>query len=157
MAQVVAEEGAGVFLMHMAGTPQTMQLRPAYSDVVREVKDFLTERVVWAEKQGIPREHMAIDPGIGFGKTTAHNLALLAHLDQFAGLGIPIWVGLSRKRFVGEVLGGKDAVLAPEERLEGSLAAALWAVSKGASGVRVHDVQATRRALTVWEALRETV
>jgi len=144
-----ARLGVPVCLMHMAGDPATMQSAPAYGDVVAEVLAFLAVRVDACRAAGIPRERLLIDPGFGFGKTLAHNLALLARLEAFTELGVPVLVGLSRKSMVGALTGR-----APGERLAASLAAALLAVERGALILRVHDVAETRDALRVWEAVR---
>jgi len=141
MASVVAEFGAGLVLMHMLGTPKTMQQAPHYEDVVREVRDFLAERALYAQSQGIPREAIAVDPGIGFGKTVEHNLELLRRLPELVEFGFPVLVGPSRKSFIGAILG-----LGVEERLEGTLAACAVAVVRGADILRVHDVREVRRA-----------
>ena len=141
MAFVVAEFGAGLVLMHMLGTPKTMQQAPHYEDVVREVREFLAERALYAQSQGIPREAIAVDPGIGFGKTVEHNLELLRRLPELVELGFPVLVGPSRKSFIGAILG-----LGVEERLEGTLAACAVAVVRGADILRVHDVREVRRA-----------
>lgn len=149
MVAVVRQTGAGVILMHRQGTPATMQLQPHYEDVVREVVELLQARIAWAVAQGVSREQIAIDPGIGFGKTVAHNLALLAHLPRLCRLGCPVVVGASRKSFLGHVLGRE-----PHERLAGSVAAATWALAHGASVVRAHDVAETRDAARLVAALR---
>ncbi|MBC7097612.1 dihydropteroate synthase [Candidatus Bipolaricaulota bacterium] len=141
MAPLVAEFGAGLVLMHMLGTPKTMQQSPHYDDVVREVRGFLAERAQYAQSQGIPREAIAVDPGIGFGKTVEHNLELLRRLPELVELGFPVLVGPSRKSFIGALLG-----LPVEERLEGTLAACAVAVVRGADILRVHDVRQVRRA-----------
>jgi dihydropteroate synthase len=148
-AGVVARSGAAAVLMHMRGLdPRTMQDDPRYEDVVLEVAAFLRERVAAAEAAGIPRARLALDPGIGFGKTVAHNLALIGRLPLLAGLGCPILVGASRKGFVGHLSG----VAEPARRLAGSLAVALAAAGRGAAILRVHDVAETVQALRVWEA-----
>jgi len=141
MASLVAKFGAGLVLMHMLGTPKTMQQAPHYEDVVTEVRDFLAERAQYAQSQGIPREAIAVDPGIGFGKTVEHNLELLRRLPELVELGFPVLVGPSRKSFIGAILG-----LGVEERLEGTLAACAVAVVRGADILRVHDVKEVRRA-----------
>ncbi|WP_028920698.1 dihydropteroate synthase [Pseudoxanthomonas suwonensis] len=144
-----ASLGVPVVLMHMLGEPRTMQDDPRYDDVVAEVHRFLAERIFAAELAGIPKKHIVADPGFGFGKTTAHNLELLARLDRFAELGVPVLAGLSRKRTIGELTGRQ----VPAERGSGSVAAHLLAVQRGARIVRVHDVAATVDALKVWEAV----
>jgi dihydropteroate synthase len=155
MADVVAESGSPVVLMHMQGTPQTMQAHPHYDNVVDEVKHFFEERLSFASRHRISADRVILDPGIGFGKTLAHNMTLLRHLSDFLSFGCPILVGVSRKSFIGRLFGG-ECPLPPEDRLEGSLAAALWAVQEGARGLRVHDVGATRQALRVWEGIQAT-
>jgi dihydropteroate synthase len=149
MAKVVADLGAGVVLMHMQGSPETMQLNPRYADVVSEVYDFLDARVCWAESEGIPRVRIAIDPGIGFGKTFEHNLALLRNLERFANLGCTVVVGTSRKGFLG-TLTGRDV----NERQTATVVSSLAAIERGARVVRVHDVGPMVDALKVWEALQ---
>jgi dihydropteroate synthase len=150
MAEVVAEFECPVVLMHMRGTPRTMQSRPEYENVIDELKDFFEERLGFAARHKISENRIVLDPGIGFGKTLDHNMAILKQLGDFLPLGRPLLVGVSRKSFIGKLL----VQPAPEERLEGSLAAALWAVHEGASGLRVHDVASTRRAVTMWEGIR---
>jgi dihydropteroate synthase len=150
MATLVASEKVPLILMHMQGVPRTMQVEPHYQDVVREVQDFLAERIHAAKEAGIPRARIIVDPGIGFGKTLAHNLALLKDLESFNSLGQPLLVGISRKAFIGKILNAAG----PEERLEGSLAAAVAAVLSGANIVRAHDVSETYRALRVADAIR---
>ena len=144
----VAATTAAVCLMHMQGTPGTMQQHPSYADVVAEVKAFLLERVRAACAAGIAPERMAIDPGFGFGKTLEHNLELLRHLREFDALGVPVLAGWSRKSSLGTIT-GKPA----GERLAASVAAAVIAAQNGASILRVHDVAATRDALSVLAAV----
>ncbi len=146
--EVVAASDAAVCLMHMQGEPRTMQADPVYGDVVAEVRDFLAGRAAACVAAGIDRDRIVVDPGFGFGKTVDHNVALLAHLDVIAGLGFPVLAGWSRKSSLGRLTGR-----APEERLAGSVAAALIAVQRGARIVRVHDVAATRDALAVLAAV----
>ena len=136
-------------LMHMRGEPKTMQADPHYDDVVAEVRGFLAERLEAAVAAGIGRDRLCVDPGIGFGKNLEHNLALLRSIGSFRELGVPVLVGVSRKRFVGELSGADD----PASRLEGSVAAAVWCASQGVEMVRVHDVGATVRALRVVDAI----
>jgi dihydropteroate synthase len=149
MAALAAAERVPVVLMHMLGTPRTMQTEPRYDNVLREVIDFLAERIQFAARAGIERQGIIVDPGIGFGKTLDHNLALLRGLPAFAALGQPLLVGASRKAFIGRILGTEA-----DERLEGSLAAAVAAVMGGAEIVRVHDVKETQRAIRVADAIR---
>ncbi len=150
MARVVAASGAGVILMHMQGTPATMQQAPHYHDVVGEVRQFFQKRLQDSANQGIAVEQVVFDPGIGFGKKTEHNLTLLARLAEFQDLGRPIALGVSRKGLLGRLL---DRPL--ERRLAGSLAVASDALSRGAVQVlRVHDVEETRDAVIVLTALR---
>ena len=141
--------GVPVVLMHMLGEPRSMQEDPRYDDVVAQVHRFLAERIFAAEMAGIPRRRIVADPGFGFGKTTAHNLELLAGLERLAELGVPVLAGLSRKRSIGELTGRQ----VPAERVAGSVAAHLLAAQRGARIVRVHDVAATVDALKVWEAV----
>ena len=144
LAGVVAEHGAYLCLMHMRGEPRTMQDDPRYDDVVADVKRFLEERLAFATASGIAEERIALDPGIGFGKTVDHNLELLARLDELTALGRPILVGASRKRFLGRVLGDPEALTGPATA---SVAAALVAYHRGASLFRVHDVREHVEAL----------
>lgn len=146
MFAVVAAGKVDVVLMHMQGTPATMQVAPQYDDVVADVTQFLRARVAAAEQAGIPRFRCYIDPGIGFGKTPDHNIALLRALPSFVALGLPVVLGVSRKSIIGHLLGGAPVA----DRLEGSLALAGWAAQSGVSILRVHDVAATRRFLRVW-------
>jgi dihydropteroate synthase len=142
---VLKNAKAGIILMHAKGTPATMQKDPRYADVVLEVFDFLEKRIEVCGKGGISKNRMLADPGFGFGKTTAHNLALLQNLALFHGLGVPLVAGLSRKRFLGELAGEKD----PRKRLAPSLAAAVAAAGQGVQVIRCHDVAETRRALAI--------
>ncbi len=145
MVEVAAAGDAGLIVMHMLGEPGTMQNAPHYDDVVGEVSAFLVERARRLQSADVARERIAIDPGIGFGKTLEHNLELLHRLPEIAALGYPVVIGASRKRFIG-TLTGQDV---PAERIEGSITAAVWAATHGASVVRVHDVAGTVRALKV--------
>jgi dihydropteroate synthase len=154
LLETVSRTGAGVVLMHMLGEPRTMQDDPRYDDVVAEVHEFLRERIEAAVFAGIPEERICIDPGIGFGKTVDHNLALLRAVPALRMLGAAVMVGASRKGFIGTLTGVED----PAARLEGSLAVAVLAAAHGADLVRVHDVEATVRALKVADAVvREPV
>lgn len=141
--------GVPVVLMHMLGEPRTMQAKPEYDDVVGEVHRFLAERIFAAEMAGVAKQRIVVDPGFGFGKTSQHNLQLLAQLRRFTELGVPVLAGLSRKKTIGE-LTGRDA---PRERVSGSVAAHLIAAQNGAMLLRVHDVAATIDALKVWNAV----
>jgi Dihydropteroate synthase (EC 2.5.1.15) len=141
--------GVPVCLMHMRGTPQNMQTETHYGDVVAEVKSFLLERIERCVAAGILRQHLLIDPGFGFAKDLEANRNLLRHLDAFASMGAPLLVGFSRKRMIGELSGVELAT----ERVAGSIAAALWAVERGAHIVRVHDVAETVQALRVWRGV----
>lgn len=149
LAGLCASRGAPVILMHAKGTPETMQKDPSYADVTREVLEFLEERIVFAEGQGIARDRIVTDPGIGFGKTQEHNLTLLRDLAAFHDLGAPVLLGVSRKRFIGAIGGAPEA----KDRLGGSLAVALHGVSQGVHILRVHDTQATIQALRLFAAL----
>lgn len=144
-----AELGVPVVLMHMLGEPGTMQQAPHYDDVVADVHRFLAERIFAAEMAGIPKKHLVIDPGYGFGKTTDHNMTLLARSSRFLDLGVPMLAGLSRKRSIGELTGRE----VPDQRVHGSVAAHLVAAQRGALLLRVHDVAATADALKVWAAV----
>jgi dihydropteroate synthase len=148
MAAKAAEAAVPVILMHSIDTPATMQDDPRYDDVLLDVYDALAERLLAAEAAGIARDRLAIDPGIGFGKTLEHNLALLARLSLFHGLGVPVLLGASRKRFIGTL--GAEAEAA--RRMPGSLAVALAGVAQGMQMIRVHDVAETRQALRLWQA-----
>jgi dihydropteroate synthase len=153
LARVCAAHGAALAVMHMQGTPRTMQADPRYDDLLGEVRAGLEAAVGTAEAAGVAPDAICVDPGIGFGKTVGHNLTLLKRLDAFRSLGKPILVGPSRKSFIGVLL---DQV-PPGERLEGTLAACVMAVAAGAHIVRVHDVAAVRRAVRVAEAIRDAV
>lgn len=146
---VVRNSDASVVLMHMLGDPQTMQVNPTYADVVGEVTSYLAERVAVCRAAGIGPKRIAVDPGIGFGKTVEHNLALLAGVERLRDLGVTVLVGASRKAFIGKLSRGEPA----PERVSGSIAAALAAVARGAHIVRVHDVAQTCQALAVWRAV----
>ncbi len=148
MAEVISRFNAGVVIMHMKGSPLTMQENPKYQNVVNDVKKFLAKSIKIAEKAGILPDQVAVDPGIGFGKSQKHNLEILNNLEKFTDLGKPILLGISRKSFIGNILN-----LPPEGRLEGSLAASAIGVYKGGSILRTHDVKATRNAIKVAEAI----
>ena len=148
MIAVTARRQAAAVIMHMRGVPKSMQLAPVYDDVVAEVRLFLAQRAAAARAAGI--EDLAVDPGLGFGKTAAHNLELLRRLDELASLGPPVLVGPSRKSFLGAFPGQEST----SRRLEGTLAAVVVAALKGARVVRVHDVLACRRALQLADAIR---
>jgi dihydropteroate synthase len=150
--ETVARSSAAVCLMHKKGDPRTMQQNPDYDDVVGEVRDYLKTRIDAAMHAGIARERIIIDPGFGFGKTQEHNIALIRNLDVLTALGVPVLVGLSRKAMLGRMTGRE-----PRERIHASVAAALFAVARGARVVRVHDVTETRDALAVWSALEGTI
>ncbi len=152
MAAVVARADAFVVLMHMQGSPETMQRDPTYSEVVEEVRAFLDQRTRSAVEAGIPEERIFVDPGIGFGKTLEHNLALLGNVPRLAELGRPVLVGVSRKAFLGAIL---DAP--PNERIEGTIVANAAAILNGASIIRVHDVKEGRRTADVAARLRDHV
>lgn len=144
-----ASLGVPVALMHMLGEPRSMQDAPDYDDVVGDVHRFLAERLFAAEMSGIAKKNLLVDPGFGFGKNTQHNLALLAQLERFTELGVPVLAGLSRKRSIGEITGREAA----RDRVAGSVAAHLIAAQRGATILRVHDVAATVDALKVWNAV----
>jgi len=148
MWQVVAEARAGYICMHMQGTPQTMQAEPHYDDVLLEVGDFFRERLAVMADHGVSSEQVALDPGIGFGKTLNHNIKLLSRLNRFSITERPLMVGVSRKSFIGKLLGTPT-----NDRLPASLACAAWAAAEGAHIVRVHDVAETVQAVRMAEAL----
>lgn len=148
LAPFCAEEGVPVCVMHAQGDPQTMQNDPRYDDVLLDVYDFLEARITALETAGIPRTRIIADPGIGFGKTQAHNLALLARISLFHALGCPILLGASRKKFIATLGHAPDI----EARIHGSVAVALAAAAQGVQILRVHDVFATRSALNLWQA-----
>jgi dihydropteroate synthase len=148
IAALAAHSGCGVCAMHMQGTPQTMQVHPQYGDVVEDVLAWLAARRDALVSAGIARDRLALDPGIGFGKTAAHNLAILNHLSRYRALGCPLLVGLSRKAFIGHVIGDPLA-----DRTAGTIGAVLAAAAQGVEIFRVHDVAAVRQALLVFEAL----
>lgn len=148
MASVVARSGAGVILMHMQGTPVTMQRTASYTYVVEDVRAFLAARLEVAQQAGIPRDRILLDPGIGFGKNCEHNVTLLNHLGAFQTLGRPIVVGVSRKAFLGKILGRTI-----DERLMGTAGAVAVAIMKGARVVRVHDVAPIRDVVKIVEAI----
>jgi dihydropteroate synthase len=150
MAALAAGAGCPLVLMHMLGEPKTMQRDPRYDDVVREVRDFLAGRAEHAIAAGVEPENVILDPGIGFGKTLEHNLALLRHLDSLVELGFPVLFGASRKRFIGRITGVEDA----RDRVSGTVAANVLACERGATFFRVHDVRPNREALAVAEAVR---
>lgn len=147
MSEVVAQSGASIVVMHIKGTPKDMQAGPAYEDVVKEVYDYLSQAVETARKNGI--EQVMIDPGIGFGKTLEHNLALINRLGEFRKIGVPVLIGVSRKSFIGKIL--ETPV---EARLEGTAAAVAASILNGADIVRVHDVREMRRVALVADAIR---
>jgi len=147
--EIVAQSNVGVCLMHMQGTPQTMQLEPHYADVVSEVKQFFIERMNAALAHNIVKGRILLDPGFGFGKTRAHNIALIQHLDEFNVIGQPLLVGLSRKSVLGSIAGGDEG-----QRLYASIAASVISAMKGAKIIRVHDVKATVDALKVVTAIQ---
>ena len=148
MWRVVADTGAGYVCVHMQGTPQTMQLNPNYADAVKEVGDFFVERLRRLNDSGVGADQVVLDVGIGFGKTVEHNLQLLTGLRSFTKLQRPLLLGVSRKSFIGKLLGADVA-----ERLAGSLACACWAVRAGAQIIRTHDVAETVQAMRMTEAI----
>lgn len=149
MRAVCAATGAGVVIMHMLGTPRTMQIDPTYDDVVAEVTETLLARAALAEGEGVGADHICLDPGIGFGKTADHNLELLAHLDRLAGRGYPVMVGTSRKAFLGALLDIDD----PAERDLATAVTVALAVERGASVVRVHQPRLARQAVALGRAI----
>jgi dihydropteroate synthase len=150
MFGVVREAGAGYVLMHMLGEPKTMQRDPRYEDVVRDIHGFLAERLEAAVAAGIDRDRLAIDPGLGFGKTSEHSLRLMREIDAFLDLRVPLVVGPSRKSFIGTALGD----LPVDQRLEGTAGAVAYMATKGAHVMRIHDVAPLVRMLRVVDAIR---
>lgn len=148
LLELATQHDAGFILMHMKGTPKTMQDNPSYENVLGEVKSFLNDRLETARAHGLKKENIIVDPGIGFGKRLEDNLVLLNHLSFFEDLERPVLVGISRKSFIGKILN-----LPPQERLEGTIAASVLSVIRGAHLLRVHDVKAIRRAIQVAEAI----
>ncbi len=149
MFEVVAKYRAGICLMHSQGVPENMQNKPHYDQILLDLYDFFEGKIAEAQSKGIPREKIVIDPGIGFGKKLHHNLELINKISLFLGLGLPIMLGLSRKSFIGEIIGERE----PSERLIGSVAAMLTTLNKGVNIVRVHDVKEAADAIKVWNAL----
>jgi dihydropteroate synthase len=159
MLATVADHDAGFVAMHMQGEPRTMQVAPHYDDVVREVGDFLAARIDAALSAGVAPDAIAVDPGIGFGKTTGHNLTLLAQLDELVRrFAQPVTVGASRKRFLGQVLtavADEAGEVPADRRDDATLATSLWAVELGARVLRVHDARSTARTIALWQAINE--
>lgn len=151
MVEIAVKNNVPIIVMHMQGTPQTMQEKPQYTDVVKEVAEFLQQRRDELLQQGIEKQKIIIDPGIGFGKTVEHNLVLMNRLTELTGMGLPVLLATSRKKTIGDVLGGLPA----EERLEGTIALSCQAVTQGVQMVRVHDVKENVRAIRMLEAVRE--
>lgn len=152
LAPLVAQRGVPVCIMHAQGDPQTMQENPSYDDVLLDVYDFLQERVETLAAMGIAREDMIVDPGIGFGKTLEHNLALLHRLSLFHSLGVSVLLGVSRKRFIGTIGGASEA----KDRMAGSVAVGLHGAAQGVQILRVHDVDETIQALRLWGAMQDS-
>ncbi len=151
MRQVARDSNTGLVVMHMAGEPKSMQNHIHYDDVIAEVATYLMGQVSALEDLGIARERICIDPGPGFGKTAAHTLRLLAHMDEFEAFGYPLMAAYSRKNFIGQIT-GEDI---PSQRVSGSIAVALMALMRGAHIFRVHDVKATREAFEIWKAVQD--
>jgi dihydropteroate synthase len=149
MAAVAARYGACLILMHMQGAPENMQIDPKYRDLIGEIKEILKRSSEKAIKAGVPKDRIAIDPGIGFGKTVEHNIEILRRLDEFKALGFPVCIGTSRKSFLGNILDKPDA----GDRLAGTIATCVLAVMKGAGIIRVHDVKEVRQAIKVTETI----
>lgn len=151
--RVAADSGLPVILMHMLGQPQTMQRAPRYACAPLDIYDYLEARLAACERMGIPRARICVDPGIGFGKTVAHNLQCLHWIGVYRSLGCPVMLGASRKSFIGKLTGEPHA----KARVPGSLAAALWAVRSGVTLLRVHDVAETVQAVTLWRSIATVV
>lgn len=148
MRRAAIETGAAIVVMHIQGQPRVANPRPRYGDVVQEVRRFLLDRARQCVEEGVPEDRIIVDPGPGFGKSTEHDLAVIRHLDALTSLPLPVLLAVSRKRFIGDVLGTPV-----EERLEGSLAVAAWGVRQGVRLVRTHDVRAVRRVVAMTEAV----
>lgn len=146
---VIAEASVPVILMHMQGTPETMQKNPKYNNVIKDIHDFFEERIKFCETNRIERENIVLDPGIGFGKTLEQNLLILKNLKDFSDLGCPLCLGVSRKSFIGKLSNDAEA----KDRLAGSIAGALWGLSHDVDIMRVHDVRETKQAFDVWRAI----
>ena len=154
MREIAADEKVEVVIMHMQGSPHTMQVHPQYRDLIGEIESFFIERIIDCENDGISSSHIILDPGIGFGKTTQHNIEILKNLDTFKKLEKRILIGASRKSFIGKILQNEEHPLAPEDRLEGSLAIASYCALKGIDILRVHDVKETLHAVKIAELLK---
>lgn len=152
MVGVAAEAGIPVLLMHLRGTPATMQENPVYGDVVEEIIAFFKERIDFAASHGVAEEKIMLDPGIGFGKTLEHNLEILSRLDEICAMGYPVVIGPSRKSFIGAALGNLQ-----EDRLVGTVTAVTAAILKGVKGIRVHDVKEMKQAATIAEKIKTVV
>ena len=150
--EAIGDSGTAVCLMHMQGSPDSMQDNPNYSDLISEVTDFLRDRTQICVNAGLSREQICLDPGFGFGKTLEHNMLMMANLDRFALMGLPLLIGVSRKGMIGEITGKQTS-----QRLAGSLAMAQIALERGANILRVHDVAETLDMLKVWRAIREQI
>lgn len=148
---VVRESNIPVILMHAQGTPETMQKNPHYDNVVLDIYDYLERRIDWCVAEGIKREKIIVDPGIGFGKTVQDNLKILNNISIFHGLGVPLLIGISRKSFIGKITNEEKA----DKRISGSISAAQVCLDQGVQMVRVHDVEETKQAVAVWEAIRQ--
>ena len=151
LAKVIKDAGCKVVLMHMQGTPETMQKNPQYRDVIREIMDFFRERIDFALRSGILEKNIILDPGIGFGKNQAHNLTIIKRIQEFQSLGFPLLVGPSRKSFIGNVLDKKT-----KDRLFGTAAVVAYLTEKGVDYLRVHDVEAMKDVIAVSQAIRQT-
>lgn len=152
--EIAADSKCEVVIMHMQGNPKTMQVAPKYNDVIQEIKQFFVERISLCEQSGISSKNIILDPGIGFGKTTTHNIEIIRNIQKFKNLEKRLLVGASRKSFIGKILQNEEHPLPPEERLEGSLAIATYCALKSIDILRVHDVKETIRAVKIAEMLK---
>ncbi|OGS27750.1 MAG: dihydropteroate synthase [Elusimicrobia bacterium RIFOXYB2_FULL_48_7] len=157
MVKIAAEKNAHVIIMHIKGTPKDMQANPEYADVIVEIRGFLEKQAAYAVSCGVKKEKILIDPGIGFGKTTRHNIEILRKIKSFNLTGFPVVLGTSRKSFIGKILGSEKEPIPLEARLPGSLATYAWAVLNGIKVLRVHDVKETSQFLGVFDRIRETI
>ncbi len=157
MVNVAAQKGCPVVLMHMKGTPQTMQVAPSYDDLMLEITGYLTSRTAFAMEHGVEKKNIILDPGIGFGKTVEHNLVLLKHLDKLTGLGFPVLMGPSRKSFIQNILSQKERIPVGPDHVKteyGTLAAVAASVLNGAHIVRVHDVETVAAFIRIIDSIR---
>jgi len=153
MLDVVKKYNTELIIMHMQGTPQTMQKNPVYKNVVEDIKEFFLERIKFATENGIKKQNLILDPGIGFGKTTKHNIEILKNIKKFKCLNQKLLIGTSRKSFIGRILATEENPLPPQERLTGSIVTYVWCILEGINILRVHDVKETKHVIKIMETL----